>query len=71
MAGTASKIRLTMLAGSETRQLVIEHNKLIDDIELIRANYATGTGVTAVAAAALLAAKIANLSGTVITATAG
>ena len=71
MAGTAQKIRLTMREGSDVRQLIIEHNKLIDDIELLRANYATGTGVTATAAAALLAAKIQNLQGTVITQTAG
>ena len=71
MAGTAQKIRLTMLTGTDLRQLVVEHNKLIDDLELLRANYATGTGVTATAAGALTAAKIANLSGTVVTATAG
>ncbi|MBA2713419.1 MAG: hypothetical protein H0U55_07700 [Rubrobacteraceae bacterium] len=47
--------------------MIRQHNKLIDDLELLRANYGTGTGVTATAAAALTAAKIANRQGTVIT----
>lgn len=68
MAGTTTKSRDN--AGHEQgvlRDLVVQFNKLVDDLELLRSHVATGTGVTATAAAALTAAKIGNPSGTAIT----
>jgi hypothetical protein len=38
MAGTTVKSRLTLgVAGSVSRHMAIEHNKLVDDVELVRA----------------------------------
>jgi hypothetical protein len=37
MAGTAAEVRMTGVPGSDLRHLVITVNKLIDDVELIRA----------------------------------
>lgn len=67
MAGTTTKSRRTQVTSSDMNDLVIQFNKLVDDIELIRSRYATGTGVTATSAAELLAAKIGNEAGTAIT----
>ena len=61
------------------RQLAIEFNKLVDDLETLRASHAalatklnadagvTDTNYAATAAASLTAAKIADQRGTVIT----
>lgn len=67
MAGTTTRSRDN--AGhpeGALRQLTIEFNKLVADVELIRARYATGTAVTATTAAELLAARIGDLSGAAI-----
>ncbi len=37
MAGTAKKVVVTGMPHSDLRNLVVEHNKLIDDLEAIRA----------------------------------
>lgn len=62
MAGTARKVTLTTLSGSDVRTLIEEHNKLIADVELIRG---------ATPSASLLAAKIQNQRGQEITALVG
>lgn len=80
MAGTTTKSRDN--AGQEQsalRELLIQHNKLVDDLEALRAAFATlvtklnaDAGVTdtnyaSVAAATLTGAKVGNLSGSAIT----
>lgn len=82
MAGTTTKQTLAGRPGSALRNLIIEHNKLVDDLETLRAKYAAAlakldadAGVTdtdyvstqTVLAATLTAAKIGNTSGTAIT----
>lgn len=57
MAGTTVKqTGSSQPAMDEVRQQL---NNLVDDLELLRSHVATGTGVTATAAAALKAAKVA------------
>lgn len=68
MAGTTTASKRTQYTGSDVNDLIVQFNKLVTDVETLRANYATGTGVTATAAAALLAAKIGDSTGTAITA---
>jgi hypothetical protein len=41
MAGTAKKVVLTSLRASEVRNLCVELNALIDDVEVLRAALAT------------------------------
>lgn len=86
MAGTTTKSRRTQLAGNDVNDLLIQFNKLVDDLETLRAAYAAtlakldaDAGVTdtnyvslnTVLAAGLTAAKIGNQAGTAVTATAG
>lgn len=78
MSGTTVARRQTTVSGSIERQAVVEHNKLVDDVETLRASVATlvtklnaDAGVTdtnyaAPAASALTAAKIADDTGTVV-----
>lgn len=84
MAGTTVRRRGGLgLSESVVRQLVIEHNKLVDDLEALRAKYAAALakldadgGVTdtnyvstqTVLAATLTAAKIGDDAGTAYTA---
>lgn len=60
MAGTAVTVtnEFAKSPTSEVEQLRLTVNQLIDDLELLRSHVATGTGVTATAAAALLAGKV-------------
>jgi hypothetical protein len=66
MAGTTKNERITAPPGSDLRQLIIQHNALVADLETLRASVQGGTGVTPVAASALTASKIATLNGTVL-----
>lgn len=81
MSGTTVTRRNTTVRNSVERQLVVEHNKLVDDLEALRAAFATlvtklnaDTGVTdtnyaSVLAATLTSAKIADAAtGSAITA---
>lgn len=60
MAGTAVSVTNEFSANpqSEVEHLRVTVNRLIDDLELLRSHVATGTGVTATAAAALTAYKV-------------
>jgi hypothetical protein len=79
MAGTTTSSPITTARGSDLDALVVEFNKLVDDVEAIRAKYAAALakldadgGVTdtnyvatqTVLAATLTAAKIGNRAGT-------
>jgi len=85
MAGTTTNSKRTALPGSDQNDLLVQYNKLVADVELIRAavvalatkldadagvtdtNYAAGATLAAIdTAAELLAAKIGNEAGTVI-----
>lgn len=75
MAGTTKIARATGMADSTLNVTRLEYNKLVDDLETMRAAFATlvtklnaDTGVTdtnyaSVAAASLLAAKVADQTG--------
>lgn len=75
MAGTTITARATAMAGSTNQAMRLEFNKLVDDLETLRAAFATlvtklnaDAGVTdtnyaSVAAASLLAAKVADQTG--------
>lgn len=75
MAGTTVVGRATGMADSTLNRTRLEFNKLVDDLETLRAAFATlvtklnaDAGVTdtnyaSVAAAALLAAKVADQTG--------
>lgn len=83
MSGTAQSVHNDAPRGSVTRQMAIELNKLVTDLETLRAKYHAllakldaDAGVTDadyvsledVAAASLLAAQVKDQNGTVITA---
>lgn len=75
MAGTTVTADVTGMQGSDVLALRLEFNKLVDDVETLRAAFATlvtklnaDTGVTdtnyaSVAGATLTGAKVANLDG--------
>ena len=75
MAGTTVPDRDDAMAEGTTRQVRLEHNRLVDDVEALRAAFATlvtklnaDAGVTdtnyaSVLAATLTAAKVANQDG--------
>jgi hypothetical protein len=75
MAGTTVPERDDAMADSTTRQVRLEHNRLVDDVEALRAAFATlvtklnaDAGVTdtnyaSVLAATLTAAKVADQDG--------
>lgn len=63
MAGATVKARQGARSGSQVAELTKAHNKLVADLELLRASVQGGTGVTATAAAALLAPRVAGLDG--------
>jgi hypothetical protein len=82
MAGANISKPQTTAPGSDVRQLVVQHNKLVDDVELLRSKLAavltkldSDAGVTdtnynalhAPAAATLTASKLANPAGVAIT----
>lgn len=81
MAGTTTTTHDNAGLAGAIRQVIVEHNKLVDDLETLRAKYAAAlakldadAGVTdtnyvstqTVLAATLTAAKVGNLSGTAI-----
>ena len=83
MAGTTTKSRRTALRGADVNDLLIQFNKLVDDMETLRAAYAAtlakldaDAGVTdanyvstnTVLAASLTAAKVGDQAGTAISA---
>lgn len=75
MAGTTVPEREDAMLESTSRQVRIEHNKLVDDLEALRAAFATlvtklnadggvtDTNYASVAGATLTAAKVANQDG--------
>jgi hypothetical protein len=75
MAGTTIPDRDDAMAEGTTRQVRLEHNRLVDDLETLRAAFATlvakmnlDAGITdanyaSVLATALTAAKVANQDG--------
>lgn len=82
MSGTTTSSHITAVPSSDARDLIIQHNKLVDDLEALRAKFAAtlakldaDAGVTdtdyvstqTVLAATLTAAKVGNQSGTAIT----
>ena len=79
MAGTTIARPTTGVVGSDVEAVRLEHNKLVDDLEVLRAAFATlvtklnaDAGVTdtnyaSVAAATLTAAKVANVNGSTTT----
>jgi hypothetical protein len=82
MAGTTTTTFDNSGLAGALRQVIIEHNKLVDDVEALRAKYAAAlakldadAGVTdtnyvatqTVLAATLTAAKVGNMTGTAIT----
>lgn len=81
MAGTTTTTYDNAGLAGAIRQVIVEHNKLVDDVEALRAKYAAAlakldldAGVTdtnyvatqTVLAATLTAAKVGNLTGTAI-----
>lgn len=75
MAGTTVSVDTTGMLGSDVVQVRLEHNRLVDDVEALRAAFATlvtklnaDAGVTdtnyaSVLAATLTAAKVADVNG--------
>lgn len=75
MAGTTVSVDTTGMIGSDVHQLRLEFNRLVDDLEALRAAFATlvtklnadggvtDTNYASVAAATLTAAKVADVSG--------
>jgi hypothetical protein len=75
MAGTTVPERDDAMAESTTRQVRLEHNRLVDDLEALRAAFATAitklnadggvtdTNYASVLAATLTAAKVADQDG--------
>jgi hypothetical protein len=75
MAGTTVLTDTTGMLGSDVLQVRLEHNRLVDDVEALRAAFATlvtklnaDAGVTdtnyaSVLAATLTAAKVADVNG--------
>lgn len=75
MAGTTRIARATGMADSTLNVTRLEFNKLVDDVETLRASHAamatklnadagvTDTNYASVAAASLLAAKVADQTG--------
>jgi hypothetical protein len=75
MAGTTVSADTTGMLGSDLYQLRLEHNRLVDDVEAIRAAFATlatklnadggvtDTNYASVLAATLTGAKVSNLDG--------
>ena len=75
MAGTTVPERDDAMPEGTTRQVRIEHNKLVDDVEALRLAFATAitklnadggvtdTNYASVAGATLTAAKVANQDG--------
>lgn len=75
MAGTTVSVDTTGMIGSDVHQLRLEHNRLVDDVEALRAAFATlvtklnaDAGVTdtnyaSVAGATLTGAKVADVNG--------
>jgi hypothetical protein len=83
MAGTTTKSRQTAYPGSTLRALVVEFNKVVNDLETLRAGIDSiadkldvdgqvtatdyASGAACTTAAAMTAAKIGNAAGTAIT----